>query len=156
SCPICGMALEAVGFAAGGIGAEEEDPEVADHLRRLAVGAILGVPALLLSMGPWGHGRGAIPPRLALWLECALATPVVLWSGLPLRRKGLASARARSPNMFTLIGTGVGAAYLFSLAATLAPSAFPSTYRGAGGAIPVYFESAVGITLLVLLGQVLE
>ncbi|MGH7151123.1 MAG: heavy metal-binding domain-containing protein, partial [Planctomycetota bacterium] len=147
SCPKCGMALEPVAFEREG-----EDPELADHLRRLKVGAILGLPVLVLGMGPWGHGSHG----LSGWIQLALATPVVLWCALPFFRKAHASIRARSLNMFTLISAGIQAAYLYSLAATVAPGLFPDAYRGEGGGVGVHFESAVAITLLVLLGQVLE
>ena len=147
SCPKCGMALEPVA-----VGGEEEDPETADYLRRLKLGALLGIPVLVLGMGPWGHASHA----LSQWIQLALATPVVLWSALPFYRKAHASVLARSPNMFTLIAAGIKAAYLYSLAATVAPGLFPVAYRDSGGGVGVHFESAVAITLLVLLGQVLE
>jgi Cu+-exporting ATPase len=140
------MALEPLDLSAGG----EEDRELADYARRLKVGAVFGLPVLVLGMGPWGHGA------LSRFAGLVLATPVILWSALPLFRKAVDSLRRRTANMFTLIAAGIGAAYLYSVAATLAPGLFPASYHGTRGGVGVYFESAVGIALLVLLGQVLE
>jgi Cu+-exporting ATPase len=95
-------------------------------------------------------------PTLLAWIELALATPVVLWAGRPFFQRGWVSVTNRSPNMFTLIATGTGAAYLFSVVVALAPGVIPASQRGHGGALPVYFEAAAVITALVLLGQVLE
>jgi P-type Cu+ transporter len=154
-CPLCGMALEPVeGASEAGSGAE-----LSDMTRRFLIGAALAAPLLLLEMG--GHLAGlqlhrALPPAMLLWLELALATPVVLWAGAPLLARGWASIGERSLNMFSLISLGVAAAYLYSLAATLAPGIFPASLRDRHGLLPVYYESAAVITVLVLLGQVLE
>jgi P-type Cu+ transporter len=147
SCPICGMALEPMSVTA------EENPELRDMTRRFWIGAALSVP-LLLAMLPWFENlvlHNAMP-----WLQFALATPVVLWCGWPFFQRFWASIVNRSPNMFTLIGLGVGAAYGYSVVATVAPGIFPETFRTLHGRPPLYFESAAIITVLVLLGQVLE
>ncbi len=155
SCPICGMALEPVAPAA------EAAPnhELSDMTRRLWIGLALTAPVFILEMG--GHipalGPHRLPaPRAATWIELVLATPVVLWAGLPFFQRGWASLVNRSLNMFSLIALGTGAAYGYSLVATLAPGIFPAGFRGMGGAVAVYFEAAAVITVLVLLGQVLE
>ena len=155
SCPICGMALEPVG------GTEDTgpSPELIDMTRRFWVGAVLAVPVVILEMG--GHLPGLnlhryIMPAVSVWLQFAFATPVVLWAGWPFLVRGWASVRNRALNMFSLIGLGVGAAYLYSLAATFAPGLFPATLRQEDGVIPVYYEAAAVITVLVLLGQILE
>jgi Cu+-exporting ATPase len=152
-CPICGMALEPMEP-----GAEPEDsPELRDMERRFRVSLALTLPAFLLAMAdmlpgaPVAHALGSG----AAWLQLALATPVVLWGGLPFFRRGLASLRGQL-NMFTLIAIGTGAAYAYSALATLAPGLFPDSFRGHGGAIAVYYEAAAVIVTLVLLGQVLE
>jgi Cu+-exporting ATPase len=155
SCPICGMALEPLQPAAQ----SGPNPELRDMTRRFWIGAALALPLLLLEMG--AHPSMASPQRLlspftSLWVQFALGTPVVLWAGWPLLARGWASIRHRSLNMFSLISLGVGAAYLYSLAATLAPGIFPKSLRGEGGLVPVYYEAAAVITVLVLLGQVLE
>jgi P-type Cu+ transporter len=150
SCPSCGMALEPV-TAAGG----ESNPELADMTRRFWVGAVLAAPLVVREMAQ--HALGGLHfPRLAGWLELMLATPVVWWAGWPFFVRAWASVRNRSLNMFSLIALGTGAAYLFSLAATALPQLFPASLRGADGALPVYYEAAAAITVLVLLGQVLE
>jgi P-type Cu+ transporter len=150
SCPLCGMALEPVTAAAG-----ESNAELADMTRRLWVGAVLSAPLVV-----WEMARHALAgphsTRLAGWLELMLATPVVLWAGWPFFVRAWASVRNRSLNMFSLIALGTGAAYLFSLAATVLPQLFPASLRGADGTLPVYYEAAAVITVLVLLGQVLE
>jgi P-type Cu+ transporter len=153
SCPICGMALEPV--AGGGDSARRE---LIDMTRRFWIGAAFAIPVVVLEMG--GHVFGAnwrelISPRLSIWLQMALASPVVLWAGAPFFARGWASIVNRSLNMFTLIAMGVGAAYLYSLAAALAPDLFPQALK-MDGVAPVYFEAAAAITVLVLLGQVLE
>jgi len=150
SCPSCGMALEPVVPAAGGSNAE-----LADMTRRLWVGAVLSAPLVVQEMARHALG-GLHSPRLAGWLELMLATPVVLWAGWPFFVRAWASVRNRSLNMFSLIALGTGAAYLFSLAATMLPRLFPASLRGADGTLPVYYEAAAVITVLVLLGQVLE
>ncbi len=140
-CPRCGMALEALAPAA----IEAPDPELASMTRRLWVSAALAAPLIVLAMAE------AAPN----WVQLFLATPVVLWGGWPFFERGWASIVHRSPNMFTLIGVGAGAAYLYSLAATLAPGIIPHDFRH-GGRPAVYFEAAAAIVTLVLLGQVLE
>ncbi len=153
SCPICGMGLEpdVVSLDAG------PNPELADMTRRFWIGLALALPAIVLEMG--GHlvgGHGLIDPTLSNWIQFAFATPVVLWAGWPFFVRGWQSLLTRNLNMFTLIAVGTGVAYLYSVAGTLAPGIFPATFRGHGGAVAVYFESAAVITVLVLLGQVLE
>ncbi|MGA9567937.1 MAG: HAD-IC family P-type ATPase, partial [Candidatus Korobacteraceae bacterium] len=151
-CPICGMALEPMTVAA-----EDENPELRDMTRRFGWSLLLGVPLIVIAMahmaGPWAH---AISPRMAAWIEFALATPIVLWAGWPFFQRGWASVKFRSPNMFTLIAMGVGVAYVYSAVATIAPQIFPDALRGPHGQPGVYFEAAAAIIVLVLLGQVLE
>ena len=151
SCPICGMALEPMDVFA----AVEADPEYGTMRRRFWASAVLSMLILLLSMF---SGSLGLHVKLGLrdWIQLVLATPVVLWGGWPFFVRLWASLVNRSPNMFTLIGLGTGAAYLDSLAATLFPQIFPPSARDAHGAVPVYFEAAAVITTLVLLGQVLE
>ena len=155
SCPICGMALEPMGPPVREAG---PNPELLDFTRRLKVGAALTIPILVLAMGahiglPIQSWLGARP---AQWLELALATPIMLWSGAPVFERGWQSIKNASPNMWTLISIGVGAAYLYSLVAALAPWAFPPELRGAGGTVGGYFEAAAVIIVLVLAGQMLE
>jgi Cu+-exporting ATPase len=155
-CPICGMALEPMGVPAADQG---PNPELVDFRRRFWVGAVLTVPLLVLSMGPFvglGFVRDALGERLAVWSELVLATPVVLWSGWPFFVRGVKSVMSGNLNMFTLIAMGVGAAYLFSVTATLAPGIFPAGFRDEGGHVAVYFEAGAVITVLVLLGQLME
>jgi P-type Cu+ transporter len=155
SCPICGMALEPTMPTD-----DDANPELVDMSRRFWACLVLTAPLLLLTMGEMIVGKGAIarllPGRWFLWAELLLATPVVLWGGLPFFVRGWQSVVNRSPNMFTLIAIGTGAAYLYSVVATLLPGLFPSTFRDHSGNVPVYFEAAAVITTLVLLGQVLE
>jgi Cu+-exporting ATPase len=155
SCPLCGMALEPMGVPTG---EEGPNPELVDFTRRFWVSAALSVPLLLITMGPMLGlpVRDWLGERTAVWLELALATPVVLWAALPFFHRGWQSVLNRSPNMWTLISIGVGAAYLYSVVATLFPDIFPHQFRGHGGAVPVYFEAAAVIVALVFLGQVLE
>ncbi|MEP9372397.1 heavy metal translocating P-type ATPase [Mesorhizobium sp. KR1-2] len=155
SCPKCGMALEPMGVPTGD---EGPNPELVDFTRRFWVSAALSVPLLILTMGPMVGvpARDWVGERLAVWMELALATPVVLWAALPFFHRGYESIVNRSPNMWTLISIGVGAAYLYSVVATLFPDAFPHSFRGHGAAVPVYFEAAAVIVALVFLGQVLE
>jgi Cu+-exporting ATPase len=155
SCPICGMALEAMGVPTGD---EGPNPELIDFTRRFWVSAALSVPLLVITMGPmFGLPvREWLGERLASWIELALASPVVLWAAIPFFRRGWDSILNRSPNMWTLISIGVGTAYLYSLVATLFPDIFPHQFRGHGGTVPVYFEAASVIVALVFLGQVLE
>ena len=155
-CPKCGMALEPMGVPAGD---EGPNPELLDFKRRFAIGAVLTIPLLLLTMGPFlglGFIRDAFGERTALWIELILGTPVVLWAGWPFFVRGVKSVVNRSLNMFTLISLGVGAAYLFSLVAVLAPGLFPGGFRDAQGHVGVYFEAGAVIVVLVLLGQVME
>ena len=154
-CPKCGMALEPMGIPSGD---EGPNPELIDFKRRFWIGVLLTLPLLAIAMGPmlglpvkdWlGHAN-------AQWTELILATPVVLWSGWPFFERCWASFVNRSANMWTLIGIGVGAAYAYSLVATVAPGVFPEAFRDEAGRVGVYFEAAAVIVVLVLLGQVLE
>jgi Cu+-exporting ATPase len=151
SCPICGMALEPVEVSLEA----EADPEYESMSRRLWVSASLSIPLLVIAM--WGDlYKLPFSAETRNWIEMALATPVVWWGGWPFFERFWMSLLNRSPNMFTLIGLGTGAAYVDSLAATIFPQIFPASFREASGAPPVYFEAAAIITTLVLLGQVLE
>jgi len=154
-CPKCGMALEPMGVPSGD---EGPNPELIDFTRRFQVSAALALPLLVIAMGPMlGLPiRDWIGERVAVWLELALATPVVLWAAIPFFKRAWASVLNLSPNMWTLIGLGVGAAYTYSVVATLAPGLFPASFRSHGGAVAVYFEAAAVIVALVFLGQVLE
>ena len=155
SCPKCGMALEPRVAS----GEEEKNPELVDMSRRFWVGLVITVPLLILAMGDYlpGHPLERLASARALqWLELVLATPVVLWGGWPFFVRFWRSLVNRSLNMFTLIGLGVAVAYLYSLVATLMPGIFPGSFRDASGEVAVYFEAAAVITVLVLLGQVLE
>jgi Cu+-exporting ATPase len=154
ACPICGMALEPVTVSAE----PEDNPELTDMTRRLWLAAAFTLPVLVLVMGAMVPGLAGLLPHGATgrWLELALATPVVLWSGWPFFVRGYRSVRTWNLNMFTLIGLGVGVAYVYSLVATLAPDLFPDSFRDAGGRVAVYFEAAAAIVTLVLLGQVME
>jgi len=155
SCPICGMALEPRTTTAD----EGPNPELVDMTRRFWIAAVLSAPLLaimgsdLLSSHPLHQLVGG---QALNWIELAIATPAVLWAGWPFFVRMWASFVHRSLNMFSLIGIGTGAAYLYSLVATAAPGLFPASFRMAGGALPVYYEAAAVITALVLLGQVLE
>jgi Cu+-exporting ATPase len=151
TCPICGMALEPMDVFAE----VEADPEYDSMRLRFWVSAALSLPLLLLAM--FGESLGLhLAPNVKNGIEFLLATPVVLWSGWPFFQRFWASLVNRSPNMFTLIGLGTGAAYLSSIFATFLPNLFPASFRDMHGAVPVYFEAAAVITTLVLLGQVLE
>ncbi|MBP9663176.1 MAG: cadmium-translocating P-type ATPase [Pyrinomonadaceae bacterium] len=161
SCPICGMALEPKEISLD----DTPDPEYADMKRRFWISAILTLPVFVLAMGEmfvdlnslvpaWPHGRASY---VSLWIQFVFATPVVLWGGWPFFVRAVASVRNLSPNMFTLIAMGTGAAYLLSIAALFVPQWFPAAMHDAHSAIvPGYFEAAAVITTLVLLGQVLE
>lgn len=156
NCPICGMALEPTGVPAGD---EGPNPEYVDFKRRFVVGIVLTVPLLILSMGPFvglGFIRDMLGERPALWIEGLLGTPVVLWVGWPFLERGWISIVNRSLNMFTLIAMGVGASWLFSLVALIAPGIFPEGFRDAQGNVGVYFEAGAVIVVLVLLGQLME
>jgi Cu+-exporting ATPase len=153
SCPICGMALEPE-VASLDTG---PNPELADMTRRFWIGGALALPPVVLEMG--GHLAGPhnwVDPTLSNWIQLVFATPVVLWAGLPFFVRGWQSLVTRNLNMFTLIAMGTGVAYVYSLIGTFAPQIFPATFRGHDGAVAVYFEAAAVITVLVLLGQVLE
>jgi Cu+-exporting ATPase len=155
NCPICGMALEPRTVTVE----EGPNPELADMSRRFWVGLVLGLPVFLLAMADMIPGATrSLYPHMALvnWVELALATPVVLWCGWPFFQRAWQSVVHVSPNMFTLIALGVGAAYLYSLAATVAPGLFPAGFRTAAGVVEPYFDTAAVVTVLVLLGQVLE
>jgi P-type Cu+ transporter len=155
SCPICGMALEPRTV----IAEEAENPELVSMTRRFRASVALTIPVLALGMSDLIPGQPIqhLPSALAMgWIELALATPVVLWGGWPFFERGWASVLNRSLNMFTLIALGTGTAFLYSVVAVLVPQLFPTTFRGANGEVPVYFEAAAAITTLVLLGQVLE
>lgn len=147
ACPVCGMALEPLEVTAET--AAQADPELVNMTRRLWIGGALTLPLLAMMF------VGAMSPLLG-WMEFALATPVVVWAGWPFFVRGWASVVNRSPNMFTLVALGTGAAYLYSAAAVVAPGIFPAGFRGMSGELDLYFESAAVITVLVLLGQVLE
>ncbi len=155
SCPICGMALEARTVSVE----EEANPELEDMRRRFIFSAALALPVLVLAMGDMLPGEPIsrwLAPRVRVWIELLLATPVCLWSAWPFYQRAVASVRNRSLNMFTLIGLGVSVAYGYSLVATLVPQIFPDSFRGHDGTVGVYFEAAVVIVALILLGQVLE
>ncbi|MEA2994845.1 MAG: P-type Cu+ transporter, partial [Alphaproteobacteria bacterium] len=152
-CPICGMALEPVMASAD----SGPNPELADMTRRFWIGLALAAPVVVLEMG--AHFAGAqrwLDPGLSNLVQFALATPVVLWAGWPFFARGARSLVSRHLNMFTLIAMGTGVAYVYSVVATLAPGLFPPAFRAHDGAVAVYFEAAAVITVLVLLGQVLE
>ena len=156
SCPICGMGLELESAAMVDDG---PNPELVDFTRRFWVGAALTVPLLILTMGPLvglGGVRGIFGERATLWIELVLGTPVVLWCGWPFLVRGWRSFRSGNLNMFSLIAMGVMAAWLFSVAAVLAPQIFPAGFRDAEGHVGVYFEAAAVIVTLVLLGQIME
>ena len=152
SCPICGMALEPEMVTADAA----PNPELADMTRRFWAGLVLTLPIFALEMGRHLTGIHLLGPLASNWVQFALATPVVLWAGWPFFERGWQSLRTGNLNMFTLIAMGTGIAWAYSVAATLAPGWFPDALRGHGGAVPVYFESAAVITVLVLLGQLLE
>ncbi len=153
TCPICGMALEPMTVTA------ESGPnhELIDMTRRFWIGLSLTIPVFILEMG--GHVTGltmVLGQQLSNWIQLVLATPVVLWAGWPFFVRGWQSLQTRNLNMFTLIAMGTGVSWIYSIIATLAPNIFPSAFRQMDGAVAVYFEAAAVITVLVLLGQVLE
>jgi Cu+-exporting ATPase len=155
SCPKCGMALEPREITLE----EEENPELTDMTRRFWIGLVLALPVFFLAMSDMIPGRPVqevLAPSIMSWVQWLLATPVVLWCGWPFFHRAWASLVNRSLNMFTLIALGTGTAYVYSAVATLAPELFPDSFRGEGGEVAVYFEAAAVITVLVLLGQVLE
>ena len=154
ACPICGMALEPELVAPN----QGSSPELVDMTRRFWIALALALPVLVLEMGahllPALHRL--VPMRLSIWIQLLLATPVVLWAGGPFFVRGLASLKTRKLNMFTLIAMGTGAAWAYSMVAALAPGLFPPAFRSEDGRVAVYFEAAAVITVLVLLGQMLE
>ncbi len=153
ACPICGMALEPMTITAE----TAPNPEFADMTRRFWIGFALALPVVVLEMG--GHLFGithAIGQQASNWIQLVLATPVVLWAGWPFFVRGWQSLVTRNLNMFTLIAMGTGAAWLYSVVATVTPEVFPAAFRDMDGTVAVYFEAAAVITVLVLLGQVLE
>ena len=156
SCPICGMALE---LESATMVDDGPNLELVDFTRRFWVGAVLTIPLLILTMGPLvglSGIRDIFGERATLWIELVLGTPVVLWCGWPFLERGWNSFRTRNLNMFSLIGMGVIAAYVFSLVAVIAPDIFPDGFRDAQGHVGVYFEAAAVIVSLTLLGQLLE
>ena len=153
SCPICGMALEPMtpSLESG------PNPELLDMTRRFWIGVVLALPVVVLEMG--GHLfdlHALVSPQASNWLQLVFATPVVLWAGWPFLQRGAQSLASRNLNMFTLIAMGTGAAWTYSVVATVAPQLFPPAFHAMGGAMAVYFEAAAVITVLVLLGQMLE
>jgi Cu+-exporting ATPase len=155
NCPICGMTLEPVTATAEA----GENHELTDMTRRFWVGLVLTLPVFALEMGSHIPALGLhelVPPLVSIWIQFVLPTPVVLWAGWPFFERAWASVVHRSLNMFSLIALGTGAAYLYSLAAIFVPDLFPAGFHGMGGTVAVYFEAAAVITVLVLLGQVLE
>jgi len=152
SCPICGMGLEPE-IATADTG---PNPELIDMTRRFWIGLVLTIPVFALEMGQHLFGLHLLDQHVSNWVQFALATPVVLWAGWPFFVRGWQSLVTRNLNMFTLIAMGTGVAWAYSVVATFAPGIFPSAFRGHDGAVAVYFEAAAVITVLVLLGQVLE
>ena len=153
SCPICGMALEPELVTAD----SGPNPELVDFTRRFWIGLVLTLPVFVLEMGAHLVGaHGWVEQSLSNWIQLALATPVILWVGFPFFERGWQSLQTRNLNMFTLIAMGTGVAWVYSVVATVAPGIFPPAFRGHGGAVAVYFEAGAVITLLVLVGQILE
>jgi Cu+-exporting ATPase len=153
SCPICGMALEPETISADA----PPNEELIDFTRRFWIGLVLTLPVFALEMG--GHFFGVhdlVPMSVSVWVQLVLATPVVVWSGWPFFERGWKSLQTRQLNMFTLIAMGTGVAWVYSVVATIAPGLFPAAFRASDGSVPVYFEAAAVIVVLVLLGQVLE
>jgi Cu+-exporting ATPase len=155
SCPICGMALEPEGIPQ----AEGTHPELADMTRRLVIAGVLAAPLFIWEMGAHlglSNWERVVSVAAARWMQLVVAVPIVLWCAWPFFQRAWASVVNRSPNMFTLIALGVGASFVYSVVATFAPGLFPAGLRQHEGGIPVYFEAAAAVTVLVLLGQVLE
>ena len=155
NCPICGMTLESAKATAE----PGEKRELMAMTRRFWVGLVLALPVFILEMGGHIPGLGLhhlVAPRISIWIQFALSTPVVLWAGWPFFERAWASVMHRSLNMFSLIALGTGSAYIYSLFATFVPGMFPAGFRGMDGTVSVYFEAAAVITVLALLGQVLE
>jgi len=156
SCPICGMGLE---LESATMTEDGPNPELVDFTRRFWVGTIFTIPLLILTMSPYvgaGWIREIFGERPTLWIEFVLGTPVIVWSGWPFFTRGWKSFRTMNLNMFSLIGMGVSAAYIFSVVAIVAPGIFPDGFRNAEGHVGVYFEAAAVIVTLVLLGQIME
>ncbi len=152
ACPICGMALEPEQVSLD----DAPDPELADMTRRFWIALVLTLPVFVIEMGSHLGLAHLVPPMWSNWISFALSTPVVLWAGAPFFVRGWRSLVTRNLNMFTLIAMGTGVAYLYSVVGTLAPQWFPPDFRDMHGMVAVYFEAAAVITVLVLLGQVLE
>ncbi|EDJ9099487.1 Ag(+)-translocating P-type ATPase SilP [Salmonella enterica subsp. enterica] len=154
SCPVCGMALEPL-VATASTGTSDE---LRDMTRRFWLGLLLAFPVLILEMGShlFPALRNTVPPQYNTWLQLLLASPVVLWCGWPFFARAGMSLRNRSLNMFTLVAMGTGVAWVYSVIATVFPSWFPASFRNMDGLVAIYFEAAAVITVLVLLGQVLE
>jgi P-type Cu+ transporter len=152
SCPICGMALEPEQVTLD----DKPDPELVDMTRRFWIALVLTLPVFAIEMAGHAFGIELVPMGWANWISFVLATPVVLWAGAPFFVRGWQSVVTRNLNMFTLIAMGVGVAYVYSVVGTLAPDLFPPAFRDMHGQVAVYFEAAAVITVLVLLGQVLE
>lgn len=152
TCPICGMALEPEEPSLD----DAPNPELVDFTRRLWVSGVLTLPLLAISMGAEMLGIRLVDPKWSPWVQLLLTAPIVLWGGLPFFERGWASLKTRHYNMFTLIAIGVGAAFTYSLVATVAPGLFPPSFRQHSMMIPVYYEAAGVVVTLVLLGQVLE
>jgi P-type Cu+ transporter len=153
NCPICGMTLEPELTSLDA----PPNPELADMTRRFWIGLVLSLPSIILEMG--GHlvgSHGWVDQTLSNWIQLVFATPVVIWAGWPFFVRAWQSLLTRNLNMFTLIAMGTGVAYVYSVIGTVIPESFPATFRGHDGAVAVYFEAAAVITVLVLLGQVLE
>ena len=152
SCPICGMALEPEAVSLD----DKPDHELIDMTRRFWIALALTLPVFVIDMAAHVGGIHLLPAQTSNWVSFALATPAVLWGGWPFFERGWQSVKTRNLNMFTLIAMGTGVAYIYSVVATLAPQLFPQAFRDMHGAVAVYFEAAAVITVLVLLGQVLE
>jgi len=155
TCPLCGMALEPM---VAGLD-DGPNPELVDFTKRLKIGLGLTIPLFIIAMGEMVPGLGiaeVLPPALSGWIQFVLATPVVGWVGLPFLQQGWASIKSGHLNMFTLVAIGVAAAWLYSTVAIFAPGLFPAGFKGEGGHLPIYFEAAAVITVLILVGQVLE
>jgi len=155
ACPLCGMGLEPETVSLD----DDDTSELRDMTRRFRVAVVLSIPVVFLAMGKFIPGlqmESLIPHEIGVWLELALATPVVLWSGWPFFVRGWRSVVTWNLNMFTLIGLGVGVAYVYSVVAVLTPGIFPASFRGESGQVGIYFEAAAVIVTLVLLGQVME
>lgn len=152
-CPLCGMALEPMG-----VPVEGPNPELIDFTRRFWISTILTLPLLVLAMGPMVGLpiRELLGESVAMWAELLLASPIVLWAGAPFFKRGWGSIVNKSPNMWTLIAIGVGAAYIYSFVATAFPHLFPNAFTSKEGSLPIYFESAAVIVVLIFLGQLLE